>query len=197
MKNNILNYGLILMAICSITVAALAFINLKTKPVIEQQKIRETQNAVMAVMPRGTAQIEPVLNEQGQTLYYIGRAVDSTCVGYAIECRGKGYAPDSIQTLLGVDTNMIVTGARVIAQKETPGLGDKISAIGTYQGEKKIWITQFNTLTYSQILLKKDNPQDGTIDALTGATITSRGVTLSVVTGLKRLEQYLHKELTP
>jgi len=64
----------------------------------------------------------------GDTLtYHRGyRNADTTgLVGYVIKARGRGYA-GYVETLAGVDIYGRVVGLRIVGQKETAGLGDKI-----------------------------------------------------------------------
>ncbi|BAS68289.1 electron transport complex subunit RsxG [Bathymodiolus septemdierum thioautotrophic gill symbiont] len=83
----------------------------------------------------------------------------------------NGYS-GSIRLLTGIDSNNQLLGVRVIAHKETPGLGDKIET------KKSNWIEQFKGLslgnpTASQWKVKRDG---GRFDAFTGATITPRAI---------------------
>ena len=84
-------------------------------------------------------------------------------------------APDAyvspIKLLAGFSTDGSVTGVRVLAHRETPGLGDQIEA------RKSDWIRQFTGLQPQQIMLREDG---GTIDHISGATITSRAVTRAI-----------------
>ena len=85
-------------------------------------------------------------------------------------------APDGysgqIRLLVGVNQDQSLAGLRVIAHKETPGLGDKIEV------EKSDWITQFtgkslNSPPQDSWAVKKDG---GIFDQFSGATITPRAV---------------------
>ena len=87
----------------------------------------------------------------------------------------EGYSGD-IALVVGLDAAGTITGVRVTEHRETPGLGDRIEA------RKGDWIEQFTGHSLA-------NPpaggwavgQDGGgIDALTGATITSRAVVAAV-----------------
>jgi electron transport complex protein RnfG len=85
-------------------------------------------------------------------------------------------APDgysgNIRLLVGVNSDQSLAGVRVLAHKETPGLGDKIEI------EKADWIKQFTGKSLinpseSQWAVKKDG---GEFDQFSGATITPRAV---------------------
>ncbi|HEY5790874.1 MAG TPA: electron transport complex subunit RsxG [Gammaproteobacteria bacterium] len=89
-------------------------------------------------------------------------------------------APDgysgAIRLLVGVHADGRLAGARVVAHKETPGLGDKIEA------QKSDWILGFGNRTLQDPgpagwAVKKDG---GVFDQFTGATITPRAVVAAV-----------------
>ncbi len=82
-----------------------------------------------------------------------------------------GYS-GSIRMLVGIYHDGTLAGVRVVAHRETPGLGDAIDE------QRSDWIYQFNSRSLG------DPPQDswkvrkdgGSFDQLTGATITPRAV---------------------
>ncbi|SDX95438.1 electron transport complex protein RnfG [Allochromatium warmingii] len=97
----------------------------------------------------------------------------------AFQVTGRGYAGD-IDVLLGLDTDGRILGARVLAHKETPGLGDKIEVA------KADWILAFNGLSLGhpppeRWAVKKDG---GDFDQFSGATITPRAVVKALKGGL-------------
>lgn len=95
-------------------------------------------------------------------------------VGWVARAGGQGYA-DKIELLIGFDADMeTITGLFVLEQKETPGLGNKIILPS--------WRNQFAnqpTAAPLVIALGGDRPPNA-IDAVTGATISSRSVTAIV-----------------
>ncbi len=103
----------------------------------------------------------------------------------------NGYS-GKIRLLTGIDTNNQLLGVRIIAHKETPGLGDKVET------KKSDWIKQFKGLSLSnpsksQWKVKRDG---GTFDAFTGATITPRAVVTAAYQLLiyfSKYERPLHK----
>lgn len=92
--------------------------------------------------------------------------------GWVIKAGGQGYA-DKIELLVGVDPGAEkITGMFVLEQKETPGLGNKITFAdwrGQFIGKKTL-----EPLT----VVKGDGggDSDNTIDSITGATISSVAV---------------------
>ena len=83
----------------------------------------------------------------------------------------KGYAGET-PVLIAFDAKMVITGVYLLQNKETPKFAKKVEDAGFY----KSW----NGLTVKQAL-KKD------VDAVSGATYTSNGVSKSVRAALQTL----------
>lgn len=83
----------------------------------------------------------------------------------------KGYAGET-PVLIAFDAKMVITGVYLLQNKETPNFAKKVEDAGFY----KSW----NGLTVKQAL-KKD------VDAVSGATYTSNGVSKSVRAALQTL----------
>ncbi len=77
-----------------------------------------------------------------------------------------GYA-GVIQLLLGINAAGTLTGVRVISHRETPGIGDAVDAA------KSAWIHSFDGKSVTSVVLAGDG---GSIDAISGASVTSRAV---------------------
>ena len=86
------------------------------------------------------------------------------------------FAPDGysgpIQLLVGVYADGTLAGVRVLAHKETPGLGDSI------EEKRSPWILAFagKSLANPKPELWKIKKDGGAFDQFTGATITPRAV---------------------
>jgi electron transport complex protein RnfG len=87
-------------------------------------------------------------------------------------------APDGytgpIRLMVGIRADGTVSGVRVLLHRETPGLGDAIDV------DKSDWIEQFAGRSLGEPeewLVKRDG---GSVDQLSGATITSRAVVEAV-----------------
>ncbi len=102
-------------------------------------------------------------------------------------------APDgyttSIDLIVGVNRDGTLAGVRVVAHRETPGLGDKIEA------RKSDWITSFTGKSLQnpvaeQWAVRKDG---GEFDQFTGATITPRAVVRAVKRALLFFD--MHRDL--
>lgn len=99
-------------------------------------------------------------------------------------------APDGysgiIKLLVGINTDGKLTGVRVVAHRETPGLGDGI------EEERSNWIFGFDSRSLGDPVLnrwrvKRDG---GDFDQLTGATITPRAIVKAVRQCLLYFQQH-------
>ncbi len=99
-------------------------------------------------------------------------------------------APDGyngrIKLLVAVNADQTLAGVRVVAHKETPGLGDNIET------RRSNWILAFNGKSLSapdakQWAVKRDG---GAFDQFTGATITPRAVVKAVKNTLLYYRQH-------
>ena len=121
------------------------------------------------------------LNDASGTPVQIYRALAGDQVtAVAFQVTGKGYAGD-IDVILGLAADGKILGARVLAHKETPGLGDKIEVA------KGDWILAFEGLSLGdpppeRWAVKKDG---GDFDQFSGATITPRAVVRALKGGLE------------
>lgn len=181
---DILKLGGILMLYALIAGSALAFVNGKTLPLITENKTIEETRARSEVLPGMDGGFE-LRNAEGPFPYWVGYrdAGKTETGGYIFVARGTGYS-SVIESMVGVDTNGTIVAVRILSQQETPGLGAKIQEVR--RSETAPWFPrQFAGKTVSDdIKVKKDG---GDIDAITGATISSRTVTDSINRGLREL----------
>lgn len=96
-----------------------------------------------------------------------------------------GYA-GPIRLLIGVDAEGIVTGVRVTAHQETPGLGDPIEA------RRSDWIESFRDRSLGDPRLRdwRVAKDGGAFDQFAGATITPRAVVAAVRRALQYVERH-------
>lgn len=119
------------------------------------------------VLP-GATELKPVEDESGKILYYQGFDNSGQIIGYGSIFTFIGLWSE-ITLGIGLDLDYKLTGLIVLKQGETPGLGARI--------EEKWFQKQFEGLTAEEVELKK---YSGKIDAITGATVTSKAVTKAV-----------------
>ena len=109
----------------------LALTELVTSDAIAARAIEDRQASLGQVIPAGIHDNNPVLdtitmkNADGREIVVYRAIKDGRVTGVAYEIFGSGYA-GTIKLMLGVDTEGRALGVRVLAHKETPGLGDRI-----------------------------------------------------------------------
>lgn len=164
----ILRLALTLLVITSVVAAALAGVNALTAPVIAQRLAQNTQKAIQAVLPGGyDREITDFADETGLVnRIYAGSG------GYAFEVAPIGF-DNTVTMMVGVDTEGKVIGIDIISHTETAGLG-AVAAGDTPAGIA--FRDQFVGAADSVAVVK----DGGSLDALTGATITSRAVCAGV-----------------
>ncbi len=170
-----------LFLICAVVTALLAFTNSITAPKIEQLKI-ETENkikiAVLADADNFSEAKTANLNGAEYT-YYEGYDAEQNLVGYVFSTSAKGYGGD-IVTMVGVDAEGKVAGIDFLTIAETAGLG-----MNATKDDFKAQFIGKNGI----IGVNKNTPNENEIQALTGATITSKAVTNAVNIALELFEE--------
>jgi electron transport complex protein RnfG len=96
-------------------------------------------------------------------------------VGAWLVVRAPGYAGE-MRLLIGVRDKGVVTAVRLLSQRETPGYGDRVA------GSEAAWLRGFEGKAIDNPLrrLWGVSNEGGAFDAVSGATITSRGVVHAV-----------------
>lgn len=153
-----------------------------TLPTITANKARELRAAVFKVLP-GVSQMQPLVYRDGtvivtdepgkdEPVVYGGYDEQGGFVGYAIPGAGPGFQ-DTIGLLYGYAPEAkLVLGMEILESRETPGLGDKI-----YKDEA--FVSGFRALSIDPEIVavkKGTSSRENEIDAITGATISSKAV---------------------
>ena len=157
-----------LLLICAVTAGLLAGVNAVTAPVIEELNAAATQEAISAVLPGGfDSEITDFSDATGLvSKVYQGEA------GYAIEV-GPGGFDNTITMMVGIDNEGKVLGISIVSHTETAGLG----AVADAETPKGIAFREQFIGTSGSVAVSKDG---GQMDAITGATITSRAICVGV-----------------
>lgn len=163
----------VLVITCVVAGLALAGVQAKTAPIIEQQEIQTLKDGLSKVMD-GAASFDSVPAEQmagaGAAVKNAWQAKDAAgkTVGYVIEAAPSGYG-GPIRMLVGVTPENSIKRFFILeALNETPGLGARTT--------EPAFAEQFTGLK-PNIGLAKGRPASGNeIQAVTGATISSRAV---------------------
>lgn len=164
----ILSMIVVLSVICGVSGLTLSYLKISTAPLIEEQVLTYVQSpALTSVFP------DPSNNpiSERQKFEYNGREItvfpakkDGKLTGVAFETFAGGYGGD-IGVMVGFDLNNDqLAGIGITTLKETPGLGMRITEVG--------YTKQFAGADPAKVNLSS---QGGSVDAVSGATISSVG----------------------
>jgi electron transport complex protein RnfG len=189
----------------------MAFVYAKTSPIMFIKAKEEKEAALKLMMPEadkivklgdwsphekhaeyyaaekcGEIKETEVKDEKTGEMKEESECLDPRNIGYIAETYGKGYS-SYIDILVSVDKNFIVKKVNILHHAETPGLGDEI--------QKPYFLNQFAGKSEKNLVVVKGETKDK-IQAITGATISSRAVTEDgVKNGVKMLEKRLSGEV--
>ncbi len=167
----IARYGFILGLICVLTGGLLAFINALTQPRIIAQALERESKTLLEVLPQAE-RFDPVKSSDGEILYYKAYDKYNNLVGFALKASGKGYS-SVIEAMLGITRDGKISAIRILSQNETPGLGSRISELS--------FTAQFKNKNIENITQ---------VQAIAGATISSKAIIEAVKSKLKEAEGF-------
>ena len=157
-----------LLLITAVVAAALAGVNAVTAPVIAELNAAATQEAISAVLPGGfDSEVADYADATG-----LVSKVYQGANGYAVEVGPSGF-DNTITMMVGVDNEGKVLGISIVSHTETAGLG----AVADADTPKGIAFRDQFVGASGSVSVTKDG---GTMDAITGATITSRAICVGV-----------------
>jgi len=187
---------IISLTIISVVVAGLlAFVYTMTKePIVQAEKTKQEQ-AVRDVMPEfdnnPIAEKIKVAIGDGDSLTIFPAKQDGNLIGFAIASNTyKGFSGE-IKIMVGLDKDGNILDYSILEHKETPGLGtkmvdwfkpvlkkekslvEKIFGFEIKATERKSSVIGKN-LGHEQLIVSKAAKAENEIDAITGATITTR-----------------------
>ncbi len=164
----IVRLGLTLFIITAVVAAILAAVNSITAPIIDQINEQKKQEAIAAVLPGG---YDEEITDYADATGLVSK-VYKGANGYALEVTPGGF-DNTITMMVGVDFEGNVLGISIVSHTETAGLG-AVAAANTSAGEA--FRGQFVGKSGS-VSVSKDG---GEIEAITGATITSRAICVGI-----------------
>lgn len=176
----IVKLGALLLVICAVSASLLGFANEMTKDKIVEQREIKSQQSRIAVLPdadKFEELDEASLNEfvkanEKIKEVFIGYAGENV-VGYVVKSAPTGFS-GGVEVITGISINGEISGVRIGSHAETPGLGANATLPEFY--------TQYDGLDSSKgVETVKIPPSDNEIQAISGATITSKAVTEGVV----------------
>lgn len=172
--------SLVLVAICLVVSFALSQVFAGTAPIIAANTAKAADQARAIVLPKGesftayTGELAPEVVDYYSADNGAGVAITSTAQSYG----------GLITIMVGINADGAITGVKVMAHSDTPGLGTKAMTeeyLSQYTGK-----TSADILEGQEGVTIKSNPN---LDAITGATISSNGVYHSVQNAMKQFAE--------
>lgn len=173
-KYEIIKLGLILFVITATAGLILGGAYAITKAPIEKQAISENNDAMRETLKEATSFKKLNIPLKNGIVKEVDEGLTGTSVvGYTIKVASKGYNGE-IELMVGISKAGKVEGIKILSQNETPGLGAN--------SVKPKFSDQFDNKPLTPLLTVVKTPasKPNEINAITGATITSKAVTLGV-----------------
>ena len=165
---------LVLTAICTTVTLLLALTNLLTVGRIARNaeiKAAESRHKVLEAADYAPANAEGTV--------YKAFDAEGSLIGVVVTTQAGGYG-GTIEVMTGIRADGSVSGVNILSMEETPGLGAK--------GKEDSFLKQYKGFDSSNLAVSKDG---GEINALSGATITSRAITKAVNEAIDISKKYL------
>jgi electron transport complex protein RnfG len=185
----------ILFAITLIAGLALGFVNELTKGRIAEQEEKAKTDACREVFADASSfnekeytvsdSLAASLQENGIKIGTVYEALDNagSVLGYVVESSSSEGYGGTIDLYLGIRGDGTLNGISILEISETVGLGMRAEEVLVPQfAEKKV-----SVFTYT----KTGSTSESEIDAISGATITTKAVTNAVNSGMKAFEELL------
>lgn len=176
-KGFIIKLALILFAITFIATILLTLCNYVTKDriaMLEAQSAEEAKQAVIEGAEFEKIELSSdILNEYASKcgdVEAFKAEKDGEFAGYCINVKPNGYIGE-INMIVGINADMSFSGIKIISMSETPGLGAKAADEAFY--------SQFSEGKNGELTVVKNSksPAENEINAVSGATITSKVIT--------------------
>ena len=168
----------ILVLVATISAGVLGFVNVTTRPLIKKNEVRKLRESVLESVKVSYEQdnledkFESVIKEEkidGKE-FYLRYDDEGNLTEVAFKVSGSGFqGPISAIISLKPDLETIV-GMQILDHQETPGLGARIS--------EKEFLSQLSgkVIKPKLLIVKSPGGADNKVDAITGATRTSKSV---------------------
>ncbi|EJO5346295.1 RnfABCDGE type electron transport complex subunit G [Clostridium botulinum] len=177
-KNETIKLGLKLLIITAVAGLILGgAYSITKKPIAEQVK-KTNSEAMKETLPKAD-EFQVMEGKAKDSVLEVNEGKSgSDTAGYAIKVLTKGYGGE-IELMVGVSKEGKVQGIKILSHSETPGLGANADQ-PKFSGQFKEKPTEKDLE-----VVKRAPGKDNEIEAITGATITSRAVTKGVNDAIK------------
>lgn len=163
----------VLTVICIVVTLALSSANMITAKKITELSVKNQNDAMSKLIDADEYKAETAVLD-GETVNYHTAVKDGENIGYIFTVDEKGYG-GTVSVMTAINTDGTVAAVDIIdASNETPGLGQNVKNSNFY--------TQFKGLADNITVIRggSANADNNEINAVTGATISSKAVTKAV-----------------
>ena len=168
---SVLNIGARLLVICLVVAAVVSLVNEVTKTRYAEIQKEEQQKAMASIFGSPSVTVTGL----GDGFYAVRQGEE--LLGYCVQVVTAGFGGD-MTLMVGFRADQTLVGVQILSHSETPGLGARVSDasyLGQYAGKS-------GTLTLGE-----------NVDAISGATISSR----AVLAGVKEAQEILKSHIEP
>jgi len=175
-NSSIFKIALNLAIACLVSGLIIAGVNFVTADAAVQ-KAAEMKNASMKALVQDADKFNPVEGREG----WYKAEKNGKDIAYVVPSESKGFE-GHMQLLVVVTDDGKVLNYDIISHKETPGLGDKAN--------HEPFKSQFIGKTLENLQVVKDPSEKDKIQAMTGATISSKAVTAAVKKAVEEVVEF-------
>ena len=192
-KKTIIKLSLILFTITFVATLLLTLCNYLTKDRISMLEKQNSQNAMREVIADTEFRVITLHDDFLKKYSSFGeieayRAVkDGKFAGYCINVQPTGYI-GKINMIVGINPDLSYSGIKIVSMSETPGLGAKTGDVSFY---KQFSEGKKGTLS---VVKNSSSPKENEINAVSGATISSKAVTNGANCALEIAKELIEKE---
>lgn len=171
---------LVLVVICLVITGALAYINSITAPIIEENSIKAADEARAELLPSAdtfTAYDGELTVLEADKVFVEDCYIADNGTGMVVTVKTKSFG-GLLTEMVGIDADGAITGVKVTAHSDTPGLGTK--------AQDPSYVEQYVGLDgYTDFTAKADQ----NITHVSGATVTSNAVHYGVCAALDQYKE--------
>ena len=146
---------LVLVCICLVMAALLAYVHGMTEPIIEEMTLKRAEETRIAVLPGATSFTEVEVDKDA--LGITGAFVENDGKGYVMTASNKGYGGPVVVTV-GLDADGKIVGISADVSTETSGVGSKVGAqsyLDKYLGASRIAnVDGITSATYTSVAVR-------------------------------------------
>jgi electron transport complex protein RnfG len=169
--------GLKLLLICVVVAGVISLLYSVTAEQYENNLLQTKRQTMEEIFGREGLDAKVIYTAEDGTVLYRVEA-DGSAVGFCAEVKSGGFGGDMAITV-GYQNDHTVCGVGIVSHSETPGLGAKVN--------EDEFLSQYVGL-FGNVNLGSD------VDAISGATISSRAVTQGVNRATEVLNEYLDEQ---